>query len=374
MLKINYPNNRTNLHNDYVTTLDITANDRDEYLRFHTMLSGHIPGILLPRTLDQLLVADFGSLVRSSLQLNALFQNRPNIFNVIREKFKYDNFDDKIAKFFMTKSEIINLRTCYYCNIDFVNAFVDIFDYRDAFHFLKNASQSELEKVKGIGESRAIQIISQRDTVNSIDQFSFDNKSTIVNNIQNRIFKKSHSHFTIDHVLNKALHPIAALSLYNFVPACYSCNSKFKKDLPIVTSAANSYMSPTHPDFVFSDSVKFEIFFNIHDEIIDIENVSDFLLDFAIDSSLPDYSEYIRVFKLKGRYVFHKKVVVDLILKAKKYPDSQLFEISGITGIATDTIRNDIFGEELFENSVEEVPLTKLKRDIGEKAGIRGIR
>ena len=69
----------------------------------------------------------------------------------------------KISNFFQ---ENIEVHTCYYCNIDFINT------------FKKN-----------------------NETKNA---------------------------FTLDHVLEKADYPFLALSLYNLVPSCYVCNSKVK--------------------------------------------------------------------------------------------------------------------------------------------------
>ena len=53
-------------------------------------------------------------------------------------------------------------------------------------------------------------------------------------NLKRFFVKSKHDHFTLDHVLNKADHTIAALSLHNFVPSCYACNCKFKGKVELI--------------------------------------------------------------------------------------------------------------------------------------------
>ena len=96
-------------------------------------------------------------------------------FEIIKTFFNYDKSNSKdfiplisklqpkISKFF---EENVEVHTCYYCNIDFINTF-------------KKKNQTK-------------------------------------------------NAFTLDHVLEKADYPFLALSLYNLVPSCYVCNSKVK--------------------------------------------------------------------------------------------------------------------------------------------------
>ena len=83
-------------------------------------------------------------------------------------KFIFDYTDlqtDKIKPFF---EENLDISTCYYCNIDFVNTY--------------NTKSGKKNK------------------------------------------------FTLDHFYDKATYPYLAFSLYNLIPSCYTCNSKLKKN------------------------------------------------------------------------------------------------------------------------------------------------
>ena len=52
-------------------------------------------------------------------------------------------------------------------------------------------------------------------------------------------------YFTLDHVLCKSKNPFSALSLYNLVPCCHICNSKFKTTRTLVNTPDEAKLSPT---------------------------------------------------------------------------------------------------------------------------------
>jgi 5-methylcytosine-specific restriction endonuclease McrA len=88
----------------------------------------------------------------------------------LKKVFKYqDKFQQHISDLF---KKHLDIHTCYYCNIDFINI------------------------------------------------FKTTNKNILTG-------------YTLDHIVNKATYPYLALSLYNLIPVCYICNSKLKKDKDI---------------------------------------------------------------------------------------------------------------------------------------------
>ncbi|WP_323595389.1 HNH endonuclease [Aliarcobacter butzleri] len=119
--------------------------------------------------LKEILCGNFEKLIEIKNKLGKKDDNK------IKSFFNYDKakstkfipliskLQPKISNFFQ---ENIEVHTCYYCNIDFINT------------FKKN--------------------------------------------------NKTKNAFTLDHVLEKADYPYLALSLYNLVPSCYVCNSKVK--------------------------------------------------------------------------------------------------------------------------------------------------
>ena len=88
----------------------------------------------------------------------------------LKKVFNYqDKFQVHISELF---KKYLDIHTCYYCNIDFINVF------------------------KG------------------------KNKNILTG-------------YTLDHILDKASYPYLALSVSNLIPTCYICNSKLKKDRSI---------------------------------------------------------------------------------------------------------------------------------------------
>ena len=104
--------------------------------------------------------------------------------------FNYTDLQtERIKPFF---EENLNISTCYYCNIDFVNTY----------------------NTKGGKKNK----------------------------------------FTLDHFYDKATYPYLALSLYNLIPSCYTCNSKLKKNEEFKN------LAPSSQKYDFETKVKFKLF------------------------------------------------------------------------------------------------------------------
>jgi len=203
-----------------------------------------------------------------------------------------------ISKFF---ENYIEVHTCYFCNIEFINIFM-----------------------------------------------------TKDENIKNG--------FTLDHYIDKGKFPYLALSLYNLIPSCYTCNSKVKRIHEVET------LSPSSSSFDFDKKVKFKTFMQNKD--LQIENEEDFKLLLKEDFS-NIYNQYIDVFELNGRYEYHKYKVIEMINKRKQYPDSRIKELANFIQKTEEDVKKDLFGEYLFEdNDLHKRPLSKLTKDIAKELGL----
>ena len=110
---------------------------------------------------------DLRTLLCSSFDKLSKIKLPTGINDEIAKLFDYQNkYQKHISDIFKKHLEI---HTCYYCNIDFINL------------------------------------------------FKTTNKNT-------------KSGYTLDHILPKTEYPHLALSLYNIIPSCYICNSKLKKE------------------------------------------------------------------------------------------------------------------------------------------------
>ena len=167
MLKIKYSSNLEDIYYDKIVK---SKTDKFKGLTFEEYYNKYYKKILIYE-LKEILCGDFNKIV----EIKNFHKNKYKNDNTIKKFFNYDKakstkfipliskLQPKISKFFQ---ENIEVHTCYYCNIDFINT------------FKKN-----------------------NETKNA---------------------------FTLDHVLAKADFPFLALSLYNLVPSCYVCNSKVK--------------------------------------------------------------------------------------------------------------------------------------------------
>jgi hypothetical protein len=363
MLKINYKE-ISDLQSEYLSVFNLENNEyiQESYHKFRLTTSNNF----LPERIEELIIAPIEDLVNFVFGLKNINNHNKRW---LKKFFNYDLFSKKIATFFIENKDRINLSTCYYCNIDYINAFKDIRDYYDGLDLIKRGENDEILKISSIGD---VALNNIDNTVDDIEDLNLN--STQKNNLNLLILNDKHSHFTIDHILNKAKHPLIALSLYNYAPSCYACNSKFKTQKELIKNDNETFLSPTSKNFNFNTEVLFAVDFSEKKKRIeDITSVDDFILDFNILLNEDEYNRYIDIFKLRGRYVFHKEKVLKLIELSKDYDDSAIKEFAEIIGSDKNKVKFDIFGSELFEGKLEDKPLTKLKRDIAKNIGIEGV-
>lgn len=260
-------------------------------------------------------------------------------FKQVNSKGKYDYFYTDVQKDianFLSESEL-SIRSCPYCNIDFINPFNVFIEYNTVEEFIKYATSDEWEELLSEGKS---QIIYQKIK---------KNKFTILDEIKNipKIGKKTwekiniseinnlksiRDHFTLDHFLPKGKFPYLSVSVYNLIPSCYSCNSKFKGQRNFELSDFINSISPSSEFFCMNDHLNFKLNFDtkakkFDEKIKNIKQIEDLEVNLRNINSHTDVDMYIDMFKLKGRYNFHKDIAYELIEKRKRYPEKQIDEI-----------------------------------------------
>jgi hypothetical protein len=213
------------------------------------------------------------------------------------------------------------------------------------------------------------------------DNFNFTtcyycNKDFILN------FNKSKktSTFQLDHFYDKEKYPYLALSFYNLIPSCSTCNSTkvkgskdcFKYDVNIREEAFENEICkiPNHKDFDFDKKVKFKLFLTDSCKDLNIKEKDN--IDIPLKERYSnEYEKYIEVFKLNERYQAHKDIVFKMIKNAELYPESRLKELQDLTGIPFQEIKKDIF--KLIDDEVDlsKEPFSKLRRDMAWELGLR---
>lgn len=298
------------------------------------------------------------------------------LFCTIKKKDKeytYSKEQRKIADFFIDQK--LDLRSCHYCNIDFINPFNSFIEYEDEDKFIKHATKEEW--VELLSEKKGKDIYStikdnQIKTLDSLKRFKIAgvgvqslDKITLTNI---NFLKKYKDHFTLDHILPKSTYPFLSLSLFNLIPSCYSCNSKLKGSKEFIVNDFLKKLSPSSIEFDFDKKVKFELRFNLQD-VKQIQNIDEFKVTLVNNQSNEEIDDFFDMFKLRGRYEFHKGIAYEMINKRKKYSDSQLNELSKLLNVSVDILKKDIFGKEAFEEN--NYPFEKYKGDIAEQLELK---
>ncbi len=167
--------------------------------------------------------------------------------------------------------------------------------------------------------------------------------------------------FTLDNVLPKEEYPYFALSLFNLVPSCYICNSKIKGRQKL------GNISPTSEKFQFHEKVKFKTFINNQKLQFETDNDINVRL---IESYSDEYNNYIEIFRLNECYEFHRNLVIEMLDKRRRYPDSRIRELADLTKQPFEKVKSDLFGKYLNDSDLSKRPLAKLTRDIAEELGL----
>jgi len=300
MLKINYPKD---IEKEYYKRISKSKAEKFNGLTFEEYYDKHYKP-KLGYDLENILCGDFQKLNEIKNRLSTKYKND----NSIKKLFNYDKsssqklqvliskLQPKISKFIEVH---VAVHTCYFCNIEYINKFEN----------------------------------SKRETKNA---------------------------FTLDHMIDKATYPFLALSLYNLVPSCYTCNSKVKRTNEIKN------LSPSDTRFDFEKKVKFKTFMN--NQNMQMENNNDFELLLKEDFSNV-YDDYIKILELDSRYKYHKNKVIEMINKRRDYPESRIKELSILTQKTEEEVKQDLFGIYLKED-LHKRPLSKLIKDISEELGL----
>lgn len=366
MIKIHYPQN-TDFLDQYYQCLKI-----DDISIVNNQLA-QIPGISL--TLEQLIKSPFDDLLNIAPIISNYLATRPTFKAGFESHFDYSANQPRIANFFMQQGDF-NLKTCHYCNIEFINVFNDISDYFNGVDFLNNAGKYELKKVKWISSARASMIIRYRenqkfDCIGTLRIVCPRVQNEALEQLENFDFPNEHNHFTLDHFLPQKTHKFFSLCLYNLVPSCYACNAKFKKDQPFTINKELQKICPTSKSYSLPEKLKFKVMYA--DKPENTASEDDFVLQWSNEGECKHINKYLKIFKIISRYKFHKNEILDLIQKNTKYPDSQIKEISRKIHMPESKVREMIFGDDLFNPEKSNKPLVKLKRDIAKNIEIQGV-
>lgn len=321
--------------------------------------------------LRKILTASFDDLTEIQQIIEDSFLGNIPRYESFCNEFSYDNQRLSLYQFFIDEDirGSINLYSCYYCNLDFINIYDSISGYCNKIDFLNRARKDELISIPGIGNETISKILIEREHRPirdlSLNFLSPAKRKSIIN----FKFREKKGIFTLDHFFPQHSFKILSTSLYNLVPSCAPCNSRFKHVADFKIGANLTYLSPSSENYALGEFEVFKLLFRSGKNFGNVRDLNDVYIIY--DGYLFGQEEYIELFDIPARYSFHKKEALKLILKFQKYPKSYIEEIKRTLkkNMIEQTVEKDLFGEDLYEKS-NNMPLSKLRRDIAKQIGL----
>lgn len=323
---------------------------------------------------------DIGTFVKAKLGTsNKILINKiiTNNFNNYRTESWYDDFVKNLNSLIMRKSQkIINFVESYK-KVD-TNDFVDYFrelilikpEHMDSYiQNCPNYQPPNFRNIKKIYNlSQEIEINNKLEKINNYMIRNFiisDGYGLIVCPYCNRNYINNRGDSfsaEMDHFYNKNDFPIFAVSLYNFIPCCGTCNRlKGTYDLKI-----NPFLKSEN------NCVKFDIKKSNENYQIELKHIKDNKL--VNINTHPDLeNDLINVLKLDKAYKIHDLEVQEMVNReieyGQEYRDSLIKLLTGTEEEINRKIDTLIYGEVVFaqENELINKSLGKLKKDTYEK-------
>lgn len=180
----------------------------------------------------------------------------------------------------------------------------------------------------------------------------------------NRNFINSHKNIKtcqLDHFFDKSTYPILAVSFYNLIPSCPSCNHrKGTKQLSYSPHDMN-YSTDKLLEFSY-DILNSDYINNPKSITIDIESLGDKKID-----------DNISALELIQLYQIHTDIVQELIKKKVIFSEEYINKLEKMFPDvinSSEEVKRLLYGNYLDESEYSKRPLSKLTRDICLQLGI----
>lgn len=173
----------------------------------------------------------------------------------------------------------------------------------------------------------------------------------------------------LDHFFPQSKYPFLSLSLYNFIPSCQICNSRFKGD----HFESEKHIYPY--DEEFGDQAKFIIKSDTMDYIWD--KTSNFNIGLSVQEGCKNAEKIensINTFKIEKVYQTHKDYAQEIIKKAIVYDEQMVKDLviqyPDMFG-SEDEALQCVMANYMTDENLGNRPLAKLTKDICEQFGIK---
>ncbi len=263
------------------------------------------------------------------------------------EKFPTANPEKNIINLDKANLSILEINSFYLKNL---------FNYDDKFANIDN------ERKLGWGRHQLISMM-------EIEVCPYCQRNFISNYMENNGQQKKFSKTTadLDHFYSQSQFPYLSLSLYNFIPSCQICNSRFKKDKETYSKVLN----PLKEGFD-DNNVKFETSETIIDSLLGVSD--DFFIRFKHESN-KKIENTINMFGLDKVYkTTHNLYIKNMLENIEKKPavfiESLVKDIFDNPDISKDVMIDHMkeLVKEPYKHKINsKEPLAKLTKDILEE-------
>ncbi|UWG97449.1 hypothetical protein LPY66_01010 [Dehalobacter sp. DCM] len=173
----------------------------------------------------------------------------------------------------------------------------------------------------------------------------------------------------LDHFYPQSKYPFLALSLYNFIPCCQVCNSRFKGDRFEAEKHIYPYdeefgddakftIKSETMDYIWDSLSNFEIELSVQKECKNVEKIKNSINTFKIEKVYQTHKDYAQEI-IKKAIVYDKQMIKDLVIQ---YPD--MFK-------SEDEVWQCVMANYMTDENLGNRPLAKLTKDICEQFGIK---
>lgn len=171
-----------------------------------------------------------------------------------------------------------------------------------------------------------------------------------------------------DHFYDKSSHPLVAVSFYNLVPSCHTCNHvKGTRE----TARINPFFSGFKSKFMLQDEKGDKLMID-YDKVSMKEKRNDYG-KLTYSGLTDDENGNVETFALKGLYEMHDDYIKELVDKVIAYNPTvrqSLVDAFQDQAYSPQQVYDFVWGRYLEEAQYGNRPLSKLTKDILEQLGI----
>lgn len=169
-----------------------------------------------------------------------------------------------------------------------------------------------------------------------------------------------------DHFFPKERYPFLALSLYNLIPACFRCNSQYKRN------EFKRVLTMPHPYIDDVDDLARFVPLGIQDTWFSGEASESLQLAFRAKQTkdAQRISDYDNVFSISNVYTqLFKQEAADAVMKVKMFTPAYVSQLVGLfkdAGLGHVNVKRLLFGTSLNREDINKERLSKLVMDMKE--------